>query len=377
MIYLLAGRPKSGKSYEAVKYHVIPALKAGRKVITNLPLQLDHFKAVFGPHIIDLIRLVDYDTTDFNSSACHFPFSRPDDYITDWRHPDTGQGPLVVVDEAHFAIPRGGTGKALQNFFTMHGHYGLDILLMSQQPGQIDRQVRELIEVCYRTIKNTALGSTKTYTKKVTDGYRGAVVNTEQRTYDKKIFKFYKAFTQSDGAPEMHGAADVKPFWRHWSVYGAVLFLGFGVPMLINTLINHNPLKPHTEETQQQPKQPPVIKSRPSQPAEQSVAKTQEKPKEKKPLMPYGKVDLHISGFIQGKSGDKAGQFLYQFVASQNGQPVFNLSHYDLINAGYSIESLGSCAARITYKDYTFTAICDSPRVGVNLASNFSGHLSK
>ncbi|POB76042.1 zonular occludens toxin domain-containing protein, partial [Vibrio vulnificus] len=40
--------PGSGKSYESVVYHVIPALKDGRKVVTNLPLNLEHFKQVFG-----------------------------------------------------------------------------------------------------------------------------------------------------------------------------------------------------------------------------------------------------------------------------------------------------------------------------------------
>jgi len=43
MIDLLEGIPGSGKSYEAVVYHVLPALKNGRKVVTNLPLNVDAF----------------------------------------------------------------------------------------------------------------------------------------------------------------------------------------------------------------------------------------------------------------------------------------------------------------------------------------------
>jgi len=45
MIYGIVGRPGGGKSYEAVAFQVIPALKSGRKVITNLPLQIEHFVA--------------------------------------------------------------------------------------------------------------------------------------------------------------------------------------------------------------------------------------------------------------------------------------------------------------------------------------------
>lgn len=38
MIYAIVGRPRSGKSYESVVYHIIPAIQSGRKVITNIPL---------------------------------------------------------------------------------------------------------------------------------------------------------------------------------------------------------------------------------------------------------------------------------------------------------------------------------------------------
>lgn len=46
MINLLLGAPGGGKSYEAVAYHVLPAVQSGRKVITNLPLYVDVFEAI-------------------------------------------------------------------------------------------------------------------------------------------------------------------------------------------------------------------------------------------------------------------------------------------------------------------------------------------
>ncbi|WMU33924.1 zonular occludens toxin domain-containing protein [Pseudomonas aeruginosa] len=45
MINLILGQPGGGKSHEAVVYHVVPALNQGRKVITNLALDMDKFKA--------------------------------------------------------------------------------------------------------------------------------------------------------------------------------------------------------------------------------------------------------------------------------------------------------------------------------------------
>jgi zona occludens toxin len=55
----LLGVPGSGKSYEAVAFHIIPALEDGRKVVTNLPLNLEHFKKVYGQDILKLIRIVE------------------------------------------------------------------------------------------------------------------------------------------------------------------------------------------------------------------------------------------------------------------------------------------------------------------------------
>lgn len=42
----LEGIPGSGKSYEAVVFHVLPALQSGRLVITNLPLLVEAFAAL-------------------------------------------------------------------------------------------------------------------------------------------------------------------------------------------------------------------------------------------------------------------------------------------------------------------------------------------
>ncbi|MBV1843592.1 zonular occludens toxin domain-containing protein, partial [Photobacterium ganghwense] len=56
MINLIVGRPGGGKSYEAVVFHIIPAIQNGRKVVTNLPLNIDHFVKVFGEDARSLIR---------------------------------------------------------------------------------------------------------------------------------------------------------------------------------------------------------------------------------------------------------------------------------------------------------------------------------
>jgi len=364
MITLIAGMPKSGKSYEAVKYHILVALSKGRKVVTNLPLFVDEISKLLGFDVSSLVSIVDHDYKNFTDSASKFPFSKPDHYTDLWRN-HKGQGPLYVIDEAHFSLPRTGTDPSVKKFFTMHGHAGVDILLLTQFPRQIDKDVLDLIEVVYRTIKNTALGSSSTYTKKVQAGYRGAVVNTTQRTYDPSIFPLYKAFTASESAVDMDSANDIKPIWKHWSFIGAAIFLGLGIPFFIYTMFTNNPLSPKTYEAktvkpspvQAVPKQQPTPQKNPTQTFEHSdpVDDVQI------PETPFGRVQLHIAGFIQSK--DKT---LYQFVASQNGQAVFSLSHNDLVFAGYFIKPNGSCNAELIYKNVSFFVICDAPRVGVS-----------
>lgn len=368
MIYLIQGRPKSGKSYEAVKYHIIPAVKSGRKVITNLPLDVEHFVKIFGAQVRDLIKVVDsYDTSDFDSGASNFHFSKPEHYMDEWRD-ENNKGPLFVVDECHFALPRGKVLPEVIKYFTMHGHYGVDILLLTQNVRQTDTNILNLVEVMYRTIKNTALGSTKTYTKKVLDGYRGAVVNTEQRKYDSKIFPFYKAFTGSQGAVEAAGPNDVKPIWKHWSLYGAVICLVFVIYKLSQG--NINPFGaanaeeiPETKVTaivaQPAPKPVPVVKTAP----------VQQIPKEK--THPFSKVNLHISGWSDNGYFDDQGKFTpdyrVYFSMSRNGQPIGEIKMRDLLLAGYDVSVLGECLVRLQYEQtkYDDFILCDTPAVSM------------
>ena len=95
-IFGIEGKPGSGKSYEAVAYHVIESLKKGRKVITNLPLHLEHFVAVFGQDVVD--ELIEIRTESKGCIQTKFkgkmytqndkgaPFSSLECFSDDWRN---------------------------------------------------------------------------------------------------------------------------------------------------------------------------------------------------------------------------------------------------------------------------------------------------
>lgn len=371
MIYLIAGRPRSGKTYEAVKYHIIPALEEGRKVITNIPLNLTHIAKLHGKPVADLAKVVDFDYSDFESGAAVFPFSRPSHYQDDWRD-ENGRAALYVIDEAHFAIPKGGTFPDVKKFYTMHGHYGIDMVLMTQNPRQIDSDILNLVEIVYRTIKQVAMGSSKTYVKKVQDGWRGDVVNTTVRKYDKKIFPYYKSHTQSAGAVIEAEAKDIIPFWRRWPV------IGFGVCLVLATIILSNTKNPLSAA--EVPDIEPPVTSLPV-PAPQQAQQVQQysPPQQQRPVNrqqempsrvpnfpfshPFHTVDLHIQGSYSTRPDQS--DFTHVFSASRNGQALFTIRTADLIRAGYEVFSLGDCSVFIQWHQYQKFLTCDSPTVAI------------
>ncbi|MCV5656111.1 hypothetical protein OFN54_32725, partial [Escherichia coli] len=86
----------------------------------------------------------------------------------EWRN-EKGQGPLYVVDEAHMSLPSRGLAAPILEWYSIHRHYGVDIILLTQNIRKVHRDIKDMIEVTYRCTKNTAMGSTSSYTKKVQD----------------------------------------------------------------------------------------------------------------------------------------------------------------------------------------------------------------
>ncbi|PHR16507.1 MAG: assembly protein, partial [Fluviicola sp.] len=220
MINILEGTIGSGKSYEAVVYHALPILQSGRKIKTNLPLNVEFISLVLGDHVADLIELVE------PTAENPIPFSTIVDYQDEWRHPETNQGTYFIIDECHKALSKQKYNQPLMEYYAESRHAGHDHLLITQSCRKIARDIVDMAQLVYRVRKNTALGSSTSYVRKVQDGYRGEVVNTSIRRYEKKYFKYYQSHTQSNAAVMEANAKDIKPIWQNWSVYG------FGLTML-------------------------------------------------------------------------------------------------------------------------------------------------
>ena len=115
MIHGISGKTGGGKSYEAVARHIIPVItKQKRKVVTNLPLNIEHFCSVYGDYCKDLIEVVD---GQFHNYAGQRPFSKAEHYLQyeDWQNED-GQRVYFFIDECHLALPQGSTEKEVKEF---------------------------------------------------------------------------------------------------------------------------------------------------------------------------------------------------------------------------------------------------------------------
>lgn len=357
MINLLLGPPGAGKSYEAVVFHVLVALEQGRKIITNLPLEISELEnRVEGASDLIEIRKNKLDKTAFSTLQ---------DYGDDWRHVD-GYGPLYVIDECHKPLPRGETPRNVEEWYAEHRHEGADVLLITQSYGKISKSIIDMVQNVYRVRKASALGFSKRYIRKVQDGVRGEVVNETIRKYDPKNFCLYKSHTKSLVAVNEDGAKDIRPIWKHWSIIGALILLPLG---LVGMYSAGNPMKPKivkpVEQIQQQPVKQDEIRGGIAPPGiNSSPVKNVPMIEKKEVVHPFSGLVLHIEGYLE--SAER--QFkMYSIAVAQNGQAVFRVSDRELVQAGYKFEPIGPCVAKVSYLEYQTYIRCDAPRVGVNL----------
>ncbi|MCG9703283.1 assembly protein [Vibrio natriegens] len=369
MIYAICGRPRSGKSYESVVYHILPAIKSGRKVVTNVTLNLDWFVKIFGKEVLELISVVDGQLNQYGKMDR--PFSKFEHYQDDWRD-ENNKAPLYVVDEAHMVLPNRNLDTSILEFYSLHGHYGIDIILLTQDLRKIHRDIKAMIEMTYYCAKNTAFGSDKTYTKKVRIGATTEVVNEEQRKYKAAYFPAYQSHTQSTGSVAEVMANDIKPIWKSWPFYGAALCLSIGLFSFGYLLIGGDESKPETKPTINQVENLDQVKiDSPTSPG----IETRESPANRKQShVGFGPLDgyeMLVTGYSKqvaySKYSARAGVGVmnqdlsfYKIYVSVllDGTKLFDFEHLDLVNMGYTFTALSECVYEVAWQDESKIVTC-------------------
>lgn len=226
------GLPGSGKSHSVVEFVVLPALKAGRVVATNLALRLEELVQVFPSADI---RQVD----DAQVKA-------DPDYLARVAVP----GSVLVIDEAQQLWPSGLRAKDVPEpvleFFTKHRHRvdadgrSSDIVLVTQNLANVATFARSLVSETFRSV---GLGVVGSKTRFRVDVYRGAAVGPNPPVKDRvrqlagkyrqEIWRFYQSHTQRQGdgqAVDESGLDTRGVIWRSpWLIGGAALALVLGV----------------------------------------------------------------------------------------------------------------------------------------------------
>ncbi|WP_347506550.1 zonular occludens toxin domain-containing protein [Pseudomonas anguilliseptica] len=186
------GRPRSGKSYSVVKNVILPSLKEGRHVYTNIPLtQLAH------DEFPDLIHQLE-----------------PNWYEDAELFDKVPNGSVVVLDEVWRRWPKGLNANSIPKrdkaFLAEHGHLVDDlgrttrVILVTQDLDQISNFCLTLIDKTYQSHKLDALGASGKFR---VDIYEGAAkgqrppktqfIRSVFDSYSEKFYKYYRSATKS------------------------------------------------------------------------------------------------------------------------------------------------------------------------------------
>jgi zona occludens toxin len=389
MINGLEGIPGSGKSYEAVVMHVLPALKAGRKVITNLPLLVMVLEAI-SPSYAGLVELRtksqpvlgswDAEAVDDKGNGEAFTlysagyvaepvrnvpvFGAVWDYYSDWKHPETGQGPLFIIDEAHLALPVQGTSQEVIEWFKLHRHFNADVLLATQSFRDINQPIARLLAILIKCRKADILGKPKSYIRKVHAGYRGAVISTEERKYEPQYFGLYRSHTQGNSVGEAL-ASDVSPLivkLRRFTWFWWVITIAFAVwafwpkpkGKVVVVPVASSAVVPGAASVAlpRPAASGPVLAVSPDT-AEILAAAAAAAAQTPEPLA--GKL-VHVTGWMKNAHGG-----VYTFSVSAGGVRLFDITAAELVAAGYVWRPLAECMGYLSWHSAVKPVTCDAP----------------
>lgn len=186
MIIFHEGMPRSGKSYEAVVYYILPALKAGRPVDAYVK-GLDHAK------LAELAGI----TLEQCQELLHII---PKEQVPE-IHDHVRKNSLVVLDELQNFWPNGRQKlpERVQLFITEHGHDGHDILAMGQDMRDCHAVWRRRVSQKTFFLKLEAIGAPKRYnwtTYKAVRPEKFQEVNSGTRTYEEQYFGSYASHNE-------------------------------------------------------------------------------------------------------------------------------------------------------------------------------------
>jgi zona occludens toxin len=228
------GVPGSGKSYEVVTEVIVPALRSGRRVVSNIAgLHYEEMRAYLieegsEPEKIGSLEMVTKEQ-----------IAAPAFWCADGKETLVRPGDLVVLDECWRWMASGvNIPPDMFAFLREHRHFvdankvSCDIVLITQSLGDLDRKVKVIVEKHFVMEKLKRLGLTKQYTVDVYNGNRGTKASKIKRIlrqYNKAFFCFYSSYDGA-GGDEREVDKRINALRSPWVIAGLIaapiLFLG-------------------------------------------------------------------------------------------------------------------------------------------------------
>ena len=185
MIELYEGVPGSGKSYHAICEKFLPWVKQGRRL----------YIAVDGIHLDRLALFTGIELSVLEQQ------------ITIWKDsvevlqafPHVEPGSAVIIDEAQTVFrSMQKVEPGLLRSLETHRHYGVDILLMSQDFRQMSQGVTRLIEATVKFRRLAFVGLSKKYQGKVRGNPEDhEVIRAFVGTYSPAIYAYYSSYASA------------------------------------------------------------------------------------------------------------------------------------------------------------------------------------
>lgn len=211
-IWFHEGLPRSGKSYEAMVKHALPAIQSGRHVVSNI-------KGINCEKIAEVSNMA---VQDVEALVTVIPW---DETLECWKY--VKNDCLLLLDEVQDFWPatRDRLGKEVTELITQHGQRGLDIILMGQSQKDCHALWRRRIDKLIYFVQKDAVGKPSEYAwtlSKQTAPDKFAKINSGGGKYDPKFFGVYSSHVQGTNNKEAYSDARAN-IWKTPA-------LRFGIP---------------------------------------------------------------------------------------------------------------------------------------------------
>jgi zona occludens toxin len=351
------GLPGSGKSYSVVQNVIIPALKDGQKVFTNIPMKNDYCFDNFGNTVST------FDITEIIENP-------------NWWTEVFEAGSILVIDELWRLWPAGLTiNKARmqdKEFLAEHRHLvnqdtgkSTNVALVTQDLAQISNFAKLLVDKTFKTVKLDAVGANKSFR---VDIYQGEVsgtnipdknkLNSQFSKYKKEVFDSYVSHTKSDIAGDESSNDDRFNFLKSTKL--KLVILGFLIPLVFAYFGVSEVQEEYYAPVKPKATQLPInqeIQPRKDATQPYSSSKVVSKPKIPKFTFLSNQDDIFIS-FNMGSFPN----LIYIITVESSNAYSASFTEDQLLTLNYLLTPISTCAVRITGDDFDGIVLCRSDK---------------